>query len=405
MSENRNARFYFERGTNKAEQGDYPGAIQDFTQAIKLASNNELKANAYNNRGVAKDKLGDYPGAIQDFTQAINLTSDNELKANAYIGLGTAKQQLGDYLEAIQDYDQAIDLTFNKELKAQAYKNRGVAKDALKQYPEAIQDFNRAINLTSDNELKADAYIGLGNAKAKQGDYQEATQDFTQAIDLAPNNGLKAKAYNNRGFAKEKLGQKEEAIEDFKEAQKLDPSVFSREEAKKLQEDIKKAGEKTRVVQDFQETLKQLRGTYSTSRWGWGSLSLVAIAGTVVLMLYFLKTPLEGSYMFWRTTALTVFSTTVTFIIIRFFSKALYLTRDADNRLAMAKLLQKINRDSDSNEKKSWHSKAEEKILDTIIYRPEEKPSTSTNPQDNHAVEKLLREIASYLKLSRGNKQ
>ncbi|WP_082801150.1 tetratricopeptide repeat protein [Cylindrospermopsis raciborskii] len=48
----------------------YRGAIDDYTQAIKLNPNDAL---AYYNRGIARSNLGDNQGAIADLQKAADL--------------------------------------------------------------------------------------------------------------------------------------------------------------------------------------------------------------------------------------------------------------------------------------------------------------------------------------------
>ena len=43
--------FYFNRAFNKSKEGDYDGAIKDYTKVIKI---NPKEANAFYNRGLAK---------------------------------------------------------------------------------------------------------------------------------------------------------------------------------------------------------------------------------------------------------------------------------------------------------------------------------------------------------------
>ena len=53
-----------------SEIGNYDQAIKDFSQVIRLNSNN---AKAYYNRGVILYKLQDLPAAIADFSKSANL--------------------------------------------------------------------------------------------------------------------------------------------------------------------------------------------------------------------------------------------------------------------------------------------------------------------------------------------
>ena len=58
--------------------------------------------------------LGDYAGAIDDYTQVIRLKPDD---ADAYIKRGDTKRQLKDYAGAIEDYNQAIKTETQRSLR------------------------------------------------------------------------------------------------------------------------------------------------------------------------------------------------------------------------------------------------------------------------------------------------
>ena len=84
-AESKDAYFFNERGENKLDDGDYKGAISDFTKAIKI--NPYKDPYAFLNRGYAKLnlKVKDYEGAISDFTEAIKINPksiQNQTKLN-----------------------------------------------------------------------------------------------------------------------------------------------------------------------------------------------------------------------------------------------------------------------------------------------------------------------------------
>lgn len=66
-----NTTDYFERAVTKTSQGDYQGAIADYSQAISINPKNSM---AYYNRALLfENKLNDRIGAIQDFRRAAQL--------------------------------------------------------------------------------------------------------------------------------------------------------------------------------------------------------------------------------------------------------------------------------------------------------------------------------------------
>ena len=166
-----NAYAYYSRGIARAELGDTQGAIEDYTQAIKIDPNNAV---AYYSRGIARSELGDKQGEIEDYTQAIKIDPNN---VNAYFNRGTARYHLGDKQGAIDDYTQAIKIP-NYDI---LYFNRGNARDDLGDKQGAIDDYTQAIKI---NPSDVDAYYNRGNARSDLGDKQGAIDDYTQAIKI-----------------------------------------------------------------------------------------------------------------------------------------------------------------------------------------------------------------------------
>ena len=61
------AEEYFNKGTTKAEKGDYRGAIQDYNKAIEFKPK---YFEAYYNRGIAKIQLGQKDSGCLDLSKA-----------------------------------------------------------------------------------------------------------------------------------------------------------------------------------------------------------------------------------------------------------------------------------------------------------------------------------------------
>ncbi len=232
----------YQEGLRKYQSGDYQAAIEDFTQAIALDSQNAL---AYNKRGDAFYQLGDYEQAKADSSKAIELNPQN---ANAYYDRGFALYELGKYKEAIADYTKAIELNpdnvyayygrglalvklqENKEANAdfstairlkpdyiEAYLERGILRRRLKIYKTAIEDFDAIIKI---NPNDARPYYQKGLIAASNNQKYAAISEYTEAINRNPNYAV---AYLRRGDIQSELGYKLEATEDYNTVLKLNP--------------------------------------------------------------------------------------------------------------------------------------------------------------------------------------
>ncbi|WP_232200043.1 tetratricopeptide repeat protein [Synechococcus sp. CC9616] len=195
-----------ESGNAKFREGDYQGAIADYTKAIKI---NPRFGLAYYNRGFAKEYSGDSKGAILDYTKAIELNPDD---ANAYANRGDLKYDMDDNPGAIADYDKSLVIN---PLNRRAYAYRGMAKSDLKNYQGALADFDKAIELDPDYGF---AYFMRAYVKSDLNDYKGALADFDKAIEVEPLNELN---YSSRGLLKEMNGDLSGACSDWKKAVEL----------------------------------------------------------------------------------------------------------------------------------------------------------------------------------------
>jgi tetratricopeptide (TPR) repeat protein len=132
----KNAEEYVTEGKLKSENGDYEGAIADFTSAIEINPEEQL---VYFWRGTAKFRLGDYNGAIADYSKDIEIGVE-PYTSDSYYGRALAKNQLVDYSSAIDDMNMAIEIydtppyfhEFRGFLKIQAGQNESGCVDLAK---------------------------------------------------------------------------------------------------------------------------------------------------------------------------------------------------------------------------------------------------------------------------------
>ena len=269
--------------------------------------------------------------------------------AKKYFDSALTKHNRGDYTGAISDLDKAIELDPNY---APAYYNRGVAKAELKQYSEAIADYDKAIEL---DPRSASAYYNRGVTKYNLKEYSEAIADYDKAIELDPNFAL---AYYARGLACRELGKEEEAKDEFKKAQELDPTLIFQEETKKakkevreeVKEEIKETAAETQKTQDFQKILEDLKETLKNSEklWLWISIGTVVMTIVIFLLPFFEKSlPEKFNFAFPENFLggyfLFPFLSVVSFTVLRIYTNTRKKRLETENRLAMAKLLARID--------------------------------------------------------------
>jgi tetratricopeptide (TPR) repeat protein len=177
-----------------------------------------MEANEYYNRGLYRFNNGDYTGAIEDWTSAIQLNPNYVLAYNkrawAYDKTGKADKAIADW-EAVLRIDPAHN-TAKQNLK-NACLARGVTRYNKEDYDRAIADFSRAVELDPDD---IGAYNNRGSARFAKEDYNGVIEDFTQIIRLDQTNAI---VYYNRGCAYSHIGDYDRAVADFEAALKIDP--------------------------------------------------------------------------------------------------------------------------------------------------------------------------------------
>jgi tetratricopeptide (TPR) repeat protein len=204
-----------------SEKEDYDKAITDFTEAIRLDTENK---EAYINRGLAYYLKNDYDQAIEDYTKTIQLDPEN---MKAYSRRGLAYYFYNEYDKAIADFTKVIQ--FDPKSKT-------------------ISDYTEAIRLDPRN---AEAYINRGWEYYLDEDYDKAILDYTEAIRLDPKN---AKAYHYRGLAYYWKNDNDRAISEYNESIRLDSksawTYGSRGDIYYLKEDYDKA------ILDYTEAIR-----------------------------------------------------------------------------------------------------------------------------------------------------
>lgn len=290
------ASYYYERGVDYSEKGEFESAISNYSKAIErdpddifsyhnrglsyinlgeydlaIADLNKTLEidptydNAYYNRALAYKGLGQIDNAIKDFQKVLELTSDPELlilseqelinietfaassvnESTEHFNTGETYYQNGDYTNALAEFTRAIELDPNY---VAAYHHRSIVYANLEEYDLALDDIEKAILLSPDNSL---LYHTRGLLYSDIGDFEQALASQNIAISIAPQF---ADAYLERGAAYGNLGDHKNAFADFNKAIEIDPnnpfSFYNRGMAYYMMENYKQA------INDFNKAIE-----------------------------------------------------------------------------------------------------------------------------------------------------
>ncbi|MGD9502463.1 MAG: tetratricopeptide repeat protein [Methyloceanibacter sp.] len=139
------ATLYRDRAIERTGKDDVDGAIDDYTEALRIDAKNIA---AFNDRGELYRRKGDYDRAIEDYGEAIALDPKQPVPIN---NRGLAYESKGEHGRAIADFDAAIGLD---PTSAKYLANRGNAYRAKGEPGRAKEDYTKALSLNPDADQK-----------------------------------------------------------------------------------------------------------------------------------------------------------------------------------------------------------------------------------------------------------
>jgi tetratricopeptide (TPR) repeat protein len=161
----------FQEGMRLTGAGDFTGAEERFTEAIRIWPQ---LASAYLQRGLARKSMNHVDAALDDFEQAIG--EDSSL-GPAHTALGVIYRERGDLTRATNEFTVAIGLNANTD----DFYQRGQLYESLGEHQQAIQDYDAAIH-----EQPEAPYVYRARAMALDaiGNHDDAEQDRRTAIQI-----------------------------------------------------------------------------------------------------------------------------------------------------------------------------------------------------------------------------
>ena len=129
---------YLLRANALAAAGHHDEAVRDYDKAEgQISQLQHLQDTVYFNRGNSKAELEDYEGALQDYTDAIRINSSHSA---SYYNRGNAYADLYKFEEAVLDYDRVTGYSARK-----AVINKGNALLAMGRLSEAEDCYQDAV--------------------------------------------------------------------------------------------------------------------------------------------------------------------------------------------------------------------------------------------------------------------
>lgn len=246
---------FLKRGWVYLGKLEYDKALDDFNQAIRLASAGEPEG--FQARGILYRRKGDLQRAITDFDRVIALKPGH---GSAYYQRAEAYFPMGDYDRALADLNESIRL--QPQPDSTAINLRGVIYTMRHDWEAAIKDFEEAGRLAPEDaivranrartliELKRieeagreiDAALKLGTNRGPvlevRGTLALASEKYAEAVDSlseAIQSGVATpRVFTRRGTAYEKQGLRGLALADYRKASELDASNSLQREARVL---------------------------------------------------------------------------------------------------------------------------------------------------------------------------
>ncbi len=211
-------------GLALARKGDWPGAVTEDREAIRLDPNS---AGAHAQLGSALAEQAAWDEAVAEYREALQLDPNS---GPVHASLAEALMQKNDWTGAVAELQEAIRLAPNN---ADAHFSLALALIHQKDWDDAVTEARAVINLRPDDAV---AHCKLGLAYRRTGDYVKAGAEEREAIRLKPD---LAEAHFILGVVLEWQGDLAGALAECQKATELDPNdPIYRKTAERLYEDV-----------------------------------------------------------------------------------------------------------------------------------------------------------------------
>ena len=192
--------------------GDYQGAVKEFTRSIGLSPSSDYSVDASKYLANAYLRLNDTEKAISTYQKSIKL---NPTRDDIHISLGNLYFSLNRYADAESEYKKAVRIYPD----ANNYFSLGQAYLYNDRLSDAEATFNKVKTIAPGSAM---GDYGLGQTYAKLGLYDKAIEHFEEAIKKKDDF---YDAYAEMGYVYADMGKRDEAKEVKNFLDDKDPSL------------------------------------------------------------------------------------------------------------------------------------------------------------------------------------
>lgn len=207
-------RYYINRAQAYSYLGEYEKALADYTSAMNIKedkgilnailSTKQQIVDEWNLKAIEAYNQGDYKGAINNYSEAIMYSEKFELKntGNYYFERAQVYFLMGEYEKALADYTEVAktDASENilkaiesmQTLMIENCKAKGAEAFKRGDYESAIENYSKIIEVSKKYEVRnlENYYFERAQAYFSKGDYELALEDYTAALNGGENDEI-----------------------------------------------------------------------------------------------------------------------------------------------------------------------------------------------------------------------
>jgi adenylate cyclase len=232
-------------------QGDYPKALDYYSRSLKIEEqigNQKGISLSLNNIGIIYNNQGDYPKALDYYTQSLKIKEqigDQKGVAASLNNIGLIYQYQGNYPKALDYYTQSLKIKeqIGDQLGiAPSLHNIGIVYQNQGDYPKALDYFTQSLKIKEqigDQKGIAQSLNNIGIVYQKQGDYSQALDYCQRSYELALAVGaleLQKSGCTSLYDIYKAMGNGSKALEYHELLNVINDSLHAAETAKKLQQ-------------------------------------------------------------------------------------------------------------------------------------------------------------------------